>query len=728
MPVIRSSSEADFTFEAQDYSGELRVVSFSGSEGISSLFRFSLELASEDAEIDFETIVGKPAILTIYGEERERYVSGIVSRFEQNAVGARFTQYSAELVPAVWLLSYRYKCRIFQEKTVEEIITQVLEEAGIPSDRFRFSLQNQYQPCEYCVQYQESELNFISRLMEEEGIFYFFEHTDSGHVLVMADSDSVHVPIESPDTVIFHEPRGGVPSEEHVSEWSYSEEVRPGAVMLRDFNFQQPTLDLQKTADAGRDTALEIYHYPGEYQTAEAGQNLAAIQLEEFQASRQIGAGSSVCRRFLPGFRFTLDQHPRASFNQEYLLTSVSHTGSQPQVLEEEAGGGGGAVYENQFGVIPYSTPYRPSRTTPKPRVQGTQTAIVVGPSGEEIYTDEHGRVKVQFHWDREGQNDENSSCWIRVSQLWAGANWGAMWIPRIGHEVIVDFLEGDPDRPIITGRVYHGDNRPPYPLPDEKTKGTIKSDSSLGGGGSNEIRFEDKKGSEEVYIHAQKDMNEKIENNMSTSVGNDQSLSVGHDRTKTVQNDEKNTIQNNRTTEINDGDDKLTVKTGDRIIEINTGDHKLTVKTGHRLVDVDTGNDKLTVKTGNREVEVNTGDDKLTVKTGNREVEVNTGDEKLTVSSGSKTDTIKGPYEITVNSAHFKIKCGGSELILNHSGLIEIKGKDINIQGTGGDVKIKGMNVESSADVSNNTKGAMVMSEAKGMNVIKGGMVQLNP
>ncbi|MDI6791921.1 MAG: type VI secretion system tip protein TssI/VgrG [bacterium] len=712
MPVIRSSSEADFTFEAQDYSGELRVVSLSGSEDMSELFRFDLELASEDAEIDFETIVGKPALLTIHGEEGERYVSGIVSRFEQNAVGTRFTQYSAELVPVIWLLSYRYKCRIFQEKTVEEIITQVLQEAGIPADRFRFSLQGQYQPREYCVQYQESELSFISRLMEEEGIFYFFEHTDSGHVLVMADSSSVHVPIESPDTVIFHEPRGGVSSEEHISEWSYSEEVRPGAVMLRDFNFQQPTMDLQKTADAGRDTALEIYHYPGEYQTAEAGQNLADVQLEEFQAARQIGAGSSVCRRFLPGFRFTLDQHPRSSFNQEYLLTSVSHTGSQPQVLEEEAVGGTGTVYENQFGVIPYSTPYRPPRTTPKPTVQGTQTAIVVGPGGEEIYTDEHGRVKVQFHWDREGQNDENSSCWIRVSQLWAGANWGAMWIPRIGHEVIVDFLEGDPDRPIITGRVYHGDNRPPYPLPDEKTKSTIKSDSSLGGGGSNELRFEDKKGSEEVYIHAQKDKTVKVENNRSTSVGASDSLSVGGDRSKTVDKNETNTIKGDRTEDVT-GKETITIK-GGREETVSQGE-KITITSG-RTEEV-TGEEKITI-TGKRTEKVTSGED-ITI-TGGRTEKV-TGGEQITITSGGQKVNIIGDTTHTI-TGNLGIS-SSADITLKADGVWESKG------GKQGKLSAPKVQIKGDTEVQIECGGSLIKLEAAKITLSSGsGQIILDP
>jgi len=361
-----------------------------------------------------------------------------------------------------------------------------------------------------------------------------------------------------------------------------------------------------------------------------------------------------VCRRLIPGYLFNIEEHPRSDFNRDYILVRVSHSGTQPHGEDAIEGH---FEYNNEFRCIPGDVTFRPTRKTPRPRVQGTQTAIVTGPSGEEIYPDEHGRVKVQFHWDREGQYDENTSCWIRVSQLWAGKNWGAMWIPRIGHEVIVDFLEGDPDKPIIIGRVYHGDNPPPYGLPDDKTKSTIKSDSSVGGGGSNEIRFEDLKGSEEVYIHAQKDMSEVIENDMSTSVGNDQSLSVAHDRTKSVSNDETTTVTGNRTETVENGNETITINTGDRKIDVNTGDNILTVKTGDRKVDVNTGDDILTVKTGDRKVDVNTGDDLLVVKTGDYKVDVNTGDAVLTVKTGDRSVAVNaGDYQVATKSGDIKI------------------------------------------------------------------------
>jgi type VI secretion system secreted protein VgrG len=322
-------------------------------------------------------------------------------------------------------------------------------------------------------------------------------------------------------------------------------------VVLRDFNFEKPNLNLEATfAGEQGDRTLDFSAFPGEYKEQKVGETLAQVRLEELRADQKVGAGAGVCRRLIPGFRFSQFDHPCSEFNREYLITRLVHSGRQPQDPAEDLVQGE-SLYENQFECIPSDIPYRPPRVTPKPKMEGMQTAIVVGPDGEEIYTDEHGRIKVRFHWDRndrvlEGQDNtdvEKSSCWMRVSQLWAGPSWGAMFIPRIGQEVLVDFLEGDPDRPIVVGRVYHGENQPPYPLPDEKTKSTIKSNSSKGGDGSNEIRFEDTKGSEEFYTHAQKDQNEVIENNMSTSVGADQSLTVGGNRTVTIQGSENITI-----------------------------------------------------------------------------------------------------------------------------------------------------------------------------------------
>ena len=723
MPTLLSD-ESIFTFESKGYPDELRVVRVSGSEGLSELFTFQVELAARDGEIDLDSVVGVPAQLDIYYAEGTRSVFGIVSRFEQGVAGETFTPYYVELVPTVWLLTQRSKSRIFQEMTVKEIIEKVLTDDEVQSDYFRFALQRtNYVKRDYCVQYRETDWNFVSRLMEEEGIFYFFEHQDDKDVLVMADSGDVHVPIDGTSDVVFRDPSGAVEAEEFIYDFRFAQQIRPGTAVLRDYNFERPTLDLTKNQAADRDPSLEVYDFPGLYTDEGTGAELARIRLQSAQSKRLIGEGQSVCRRLVPGNKFTLADYTRTSFNQEYLLTSVRHQGTQP-LGQDDAGGR--FRYDNQFQCIPADTPFRPPRKTPKPVVEGSQSAVVTGPSGEEIYVDKYGRVKVQFPWDREGQNNEKSSCWIRVSQLWAGAGWGAMFIPRIGQEVIVDFFEGDPDRPIITGRIYNGDNMPPYPLDKEKTKSTIKSDSTKGHGGSNEYRFEDKKGSEEIFQHAQKNLTIATENDKSQSTGHDESLSIGHDRTKTVKHDETTTVENDRTETVN-GKETITIK-GDRTETVTDGNESITIQTGDRSITVSTGNDMLTVDAGDRSVLVNAGNDSHAIRGGDRAVYVTTGNDSLDVVTGTKTDKIKGPYDITVQSDKFHVKCGGSELTMKLDGTVEIKGAagKITIDTTG--VKIEGQNVASKATVANDTSGAMVSSTASASNTIKGAMVLLNP
>lgn len=720
--AILESNIAHFTFAVTGLEPELRVVRFTGSEGLSQLFRFSLELASDEAEIDFSAVVGKPALLTIYGEQGERYVNGIVSRFEQAREGLRLTTYHAELVPQLWLLSYRHKSRTFQHMTVPDIIAKILDEVSIPSDEYRFVLQNQYLARDYCVQYRESELNFISRLMEEEGIFYFFEHSKDGHVLVIGDSASAHVPILDPATVIFHEPTRAVATEEYVYQYRYAEEVRPGAVMLRDYDFKKPQLSLQVDSQSDKDTTLEIYDYPGEYEVPENGTSLARIRLEEFQTTRRAGKGKSVCRRFTPGYRFTLDRHPRASFNQEYVLTQVTHTAAQPQALEEGVTGEG-STYANEFECIPSALPFRPPRITAKPIVKGSQTAIVVGPGGEEIYTDEHGRVKVQFHWDREGKKDQNSSCWIRVSQAWAGAAWGGIHIPRIGQEVVVDFLEGDPDRPIIIGRVYHGTNTPPYDLPANQTQSGIKTRSTKGGGAANfnEIRFEDKKASEELYIHAEKDENTVVEHDQGIAVGNDRvesikrdrSLEVGRDKLERVERNKSIQVAGNHTENINRG---MTIVVGSTLTETVAINYAETVGAAMELTVgaalaitvgaamAETVGAAKTESIGGLKAE-NIGDSKTLIvgknlsETIKEDQSVSIGKDLTETVAGKHREEVKKEYMLqakkiqVVAEDEINIKTGKAEIIMKKNGDITIKGNKINIKGSG-DVIIKGSKI----------------------------------
>lgn len=554
--------DVEVTFQVQGLSDELHVLGFQAEEGLSRLFQLEVDLACKSAMVKFDSVIGQPACLTLKNDQGPHYLHGVVCRFQQREKGRNHTVYHATVVPRAWKLLHRHDCRIFQNKNIKQIIEDLLKKANIDH---QIRLKGNQDPVtrEYCVQYRESDWNFISRLLEEEGFFYYFEHQQSKHVLQIGNDLMLHTKIPgSSSTLGYHPPGPQVPGEEHVISFQYEENVRSGKVTLNDFSFLKPTLDYKNPDTGKKDQDLEVYDYPGLYELPETGKGLAQVRLQEHEVARKMGSGQSDSIRLRSGYTFTLDQYDRTDLNKkEYLLLRVLHLGEKHGDLES------GAVskrirYVNSFACIPKDVPYRPPRVTPKPFVQGSQTAIVVGPKGEEIYTDKHGRIKVQFHWDRLGQKDQNSSCWIRVSQLWAGQSWGALWIPRIGHEVIVDFLEGDPDRPIVIGRVYHAQNVPPYTLPDEKTKSTIKSNSSMGGGGSNELRFEDKKGSEEIYIHAQKDQNQVILNNHTISVGADQTR----------------TIQKNRTSTIKDGNDTFTIEKGNQSITLKAGDQSIKV------------------------------------------------------------------------------------------------------------------------------------------------------
>jgi type VI secretion system secreted protein VgrG len=538
-----SSRDVKMSFEVEGPRKPLQLVRLEGTEGVSRLFRFDLELAHEDPDLSFADVIGKPALVTLSRDGRERYIHGMVNSLELLGQTSRYSLYAAELVPKVWRLQHFRDSRIFQNKSTEEIVAKVLEDAGIPSEMYKICLaydERTYKR-EYCVQYRESHWAFISRLLEELGFFYFFKHSKTTHQLVIGNEKSFHVAIDGAAELPFHPPSPTLPAEEHVTAFTFQETVRPTKVTLADFNPLRPSLDLKtekkaSKAQRDRDKTLEVYDYPAEYTIPEKGLMKAKIRLEELQSLSNVGEGVSDCVRFFAGAHFKLGGHPRKDLDgTSFVLIKVHHVCEKPP--ETEAGAASPrAQYHNRFLCIPRRVPFRPDQVTPRPTARGVQTATVVGPAGEEIYTDDLGRVKVQFHWDREGRFDESSSCWVHVSQVWAGQGWGSIWIPRIADEVIVDFIEGDLDRPIVVGRVYHAQNVPPYPLPREKTRGGIKTRSTPGGGGSNEIRFEDKKGSEELYVHAQKDQKTKVEN--------DQSLAVGGNRTATVDGSENITVK----------------------------------------------------------------------------------------------------------------------------------------------------------------------------------------
>ena len=723
--------KVQYLFEVQGIGQKFAVVRVAGSEGMSELFAFTLTLTSEDGAIVFDDVVGRDALLTIGVGEERRFVHGIVRRFEQMDEGRNVTAYELQLVPRAWRLLHRHDSRIFQELTYPKIIETVLQAAGITSKQFRMNLAGNYRTREYCVQYREPDWNFIERLAEEEGIYYFFEHRDDDHVLVFADAPWLQQPIAGSSQILFRPSLGGLTSGEHVTRLRHVEEVRPGKVALRDWNFKKPELQLDGAASSDKDTDLEIYDYPGDYDAMGDAGPLARVRLEQQQVVRRMVRGESGCARFIPGGIFGLEEHTRDAFNRKYLITHIDHEGAQSQM--GEAAAGSTSTYHNKFVCIPDDIPFRAPSRTPRPTIKGIQTAIVVGPAGEEVYTDEHGRVKVQFHWDRQGKRDARSSCWIRVSQIWAGAAWGTMYIPRIGHEVVVDFLEGDPDRPLIVGRVYHGANVPPYPLPANKTTSTMKSNSSPGGEGSNEFRFEDKKGQEEIYLHGQKNWTIRILNNKDQNIGHDENLHVQNDREVLIGQDQTSTI--GRDFVSNAGRDSSTSVGRDSSLQVganqsvsiavnqtqNVGGEQ-SVKIGGKR-DESIGSDtSLTVGGAKRET---IGDDSEETITKDKNVSVG---KNLSIAVGANSDikvaknaeeTVEGSKTVTVGEK-VVIECGDSRVVLEKDGTITVEGKDIKVKGSGnvvieGDQKVE---VKSSGDVK--------VSAASNV-VVKGSGVNLN-
>ena len=461
---------------------------------------------------------------------------------------------------------------------------------------------------EYCVQYRETDFNFISRLLEEEGIFYFFEHQNGVHTLILANDPIEHKPCPDQPQGRYEGASGGAAQEDDIIlEWRAQQEMRPGVYVQADYNFEQPSQLLQ--ASVSGKSSYEIYDYhPGEYRKTQEGDGLVRTRLQELEGPTLVARGSSDCRAFTSGYRFDLTEHYRSDMNQAWVLIALRHTASQPGDFRSGVGSSPADLhYQNHFECIPHTTPFRPARATPHPVVQGSQTAVVVGPAGEEIFVDQYGRVKVQFHWDREGKKDEKSSCWIRVAQNWAGKKWGAMFVPRIGQEVIVDFLEGDPDQPIITGRVYNAEQMPPYALPDEKTKSTIKTFSSKGGGGFNELRFEDKKGSEQVFIHAEKDFHQRVKDSRFETiidsthliVKKDQFEQIGGDTHLQVKGDQNEKITG--TVSLNAGTD-LQQKVGMKYA-MDAG-QEIHLKAGMNLV-IESGTN-LTLKVGGNFININ--------------------------------------------------------------------------------------------------------------------------
>ena len=533
------------------------------TEQLGRPFAIDLDLLSEDHGITLESVLGQTCTVRCdLPRGGVRHFSGLVSAFHYRGTSGRYASYQCRLSPWLWFLSRASNCRIFQHKTVPDILKQVFDDRGF-SDYDRSKLSGSYPPRVYCVQYRESDLDFVSRLMEHEGIHYYFRHGKDQHTLVLFDDNANldsnagygEVPFYPPEDARFRE-------RDHLSEWAIRGEVQPGAVVLRDFDFEKPSANMEARLSRPHDhahAAMEVYDYPGHYTQKADGDGLSRLRLEQREAGYELAEGGGDVAGLSPGCTFRLTGHPRDDYNREYVVVSTSQRVAA-EGYESSAGPGAGDIaWASSLTAVDRRTPCRSRQITPRPVISGPQTAIVTGPAGEEIWTDRYGRVKVQFHWDRDGQYDENSSCWVRVSHPWAGKGWGAVAIPRIGQEVIVEFLEGDPDRPIVTGRVYNAESMPPYALPGSAVLSGIKSDSTKGGGGYNEYVLDDTKGNELIREHGQFDKDSTIEHDLREHVFNDRHRDVTRDETVAIGHDQTFTIGNNQTGTV-DVDKTLTV------------------------------------------------------------------------------------------------------------------------------------------------------------------------
>ncbi|MBY8054176.1 type VI secretion system tip protein VgrG [Vibrio fluvialis] len=591
----------------------LVVRGFDGQETLSSEringqlchgFRYELELASRLANLTPEMVVDKVAELTLYRDDMlVQRVNGIVRRFTQGETGHHHTFYSLTLVPALERLSLRHNSRIFQLNTVPEILSILLQEMGI--NDYAFALTRDCAQREFCVQYRETDLDFLHRLAAEEGLVYSFIHEEGKHTLIFSDASESLPKLGEP--IPYNTLAGGMIESPYISALSVHTQSEVSQTALQDYSFKKPAYSFAQqvvgTEMEYQQPDYEHFDAPGRYKDDVSGKAFSQIRLDYLRRNAHTATGKSNQPLLRPGVKFDLQEHLDDSLNRDWLVVSVTSQGTQPQALEE-AGGHGATTYANQFTLIPA---HRTWRATPqaKPQVDGPMIATVVGPEGEEIFCDEHGRVKLHFPWDRYSNGDEHSSCWVRVSQGWAGSQYGMIAIPRIGHEVIVSFLNGDPDQPIVTGRTYHATNTAPYTLPDNKTKTVLRTETHQGQG-YNELSFEDQAGSEQIYLHAQKDFDGLIENDHTRVIKHDKHLTVENDRFTQIKNNQhlivggesRESVTGNRTLMV---EGSLHVKTGS--VWVNESGTEVHIKAGQKVV-IEAGSE-ITVKAGGSFVKV---------------------------------------------------------------------------------------------------------------------------
>jgi type VI secretion system secreted protein VgrG len=679
MAVTLSQAERWLTLETPLGEDVLVATYTKGSEAISRLFEFRIEAMSTRHVIDPATLLGKSVTLSMsHPSDDRRLVNGIVTAFSGGAVTrSEYRLYTLTVSPSLWLLQRTSDYKVFQEKTAVEIVETLLSAASIS---FEKKLQATYEQREYCIQFGETNFAFFERLLAEEGIFYYFTHDQGSHKLILADHAGAYGDCLQ-SSVAYRQNREDQANA--ISSLDFGASLTDAEWKLQDYNFEAPAQNVEgqhKTSLSPASTkSFEHFRFPGGSLQASNLTRLSTAAVDAADAGFETINGRGTCASFTPGLKFTLTEYPIDELSDKpFVLTEIEHEAFDRAHFTVRPEIEGKPSYRNRFTGMPTTRIARGPLAAPKPLARGPQTALVVGPSGEEIHTDKYGRIRIQFFWDRYGTKDEKSSCFVRVAQGLAGSNWGMMFTPRIGMEVVVQFIDGDPDKPLVTGAVYNGANMPPWALPGNMTKSGLLTRSSKQGqvANANELSFEDNKGSEKITFHAEKDFLREVEN--------DDTLDVGHDQTRT--------IKNNRTTTITEGNDTLTISKGNRTEKLETGNETLDIDKGNRAVTIATGNETLKVSTGNRSTTVEKGDDTLTVSLGNQTTKANAGKITLEATQG------------------ITLKCGGSTIEVTQQG-----------------IKVNGVTVAVQASASAEVKGAMLTLSGDGMATVKGGIVKIN-
>jgi len=669
---------------------KLIPISLQGREAMSELFDISIEMVSEDAEIDPAALLGQDITVTVrHTGTKDRHFSGMVRHFSRqmpHSIGLR--SYRAVIVPRFWLATLNRDFRIFQDKSAIEIVKEMLGE--IPGLDFTVRASGGSTSREYCVQYDETDFNFISRLLEEEGLFYFFRQSDGAHQMIIGDAVA-HYEDCAEDEVFLR--TGGGFHGSALSSWSSSGDIITGKFVQTDYDFKVPGKELKTeeitVAQPAIHKSQEAYHFPGGYMEKAAGKPLTEALIEASEASHRRVYGAGTTAGLFAGGKTKLAAHPYdGEKGTSFVCVEVRHSAQDHTHVNQDRGN---PSYANEFAGLPdndASTPFRPPRRARRELVRGPLTALVVGPAGEEIYCDKFGRIRVQFHWDRAGAKDENSSCWMRVAQMMAGKNWGSIFIPRIGMEVVVQFLNGDPDRPLVVGAVYNGDNMPPYALPDNKTQSGLKTRSSLNGDTSNfnELRFEDKKGNEQVYFHAEKDFKRHVENNDTLYVGNNQEIVVKNDRSKTIQK----------------------------------GNEAISIEEGNRDTSIAQGNDTLVIDAGNREATLGQGNDTLTLSQGGRTVNLDgSGNYALSLAGGNA--------DVSLASGNYSLDCAGGKVTVTAVQSIELKVGGSSIKIGPASIELKSVSIKVTAQGKADLSAPLTNIDGSGMLKLTGGLIKIN-